>query len=109
MKINEDKLREAILLKFETQAKFAKKAGLNDAQVSTGIKNQTVHFLNACRKVGIDLDALNEEESTKTNNLTYRLKITESRIKELEDIIDKQKNLIESYELILKNKFLEKQ
>lgn len=108
MKINKDKLRDAIILKFGTQGKFAKAAGLTDAQVSTGIKSQTVHFLNACRKSGLDLDLLNEEELTKSNNLTYKLKLAESRIKELEDIVGKQKNLIESYELILKNKLLEK-
>ncbi len=108
MKINEPKLRNAIILKFGTQGKFAKAAGLTDAQVSNGIKNQTVHFMNACRKSGIDLDLLNEEELTKTRNLSYRIKLAESRVKELEDIVDKQKNLIASYELILKNKLLEK-
>ena len=109
MKINEDKLRDAIILKFETQGKFAKKAGLTDSQVSNGIKNQSVQFLNACRKVGLDLDLLNEEEFKQTSNLSYRIKLAESRIKELEDIVGKQKNLIESYELILKNTLLEKQ
>ena len=107
MKIKEAKLRDAIIKQFGTQGNFAKKAGLNDGQVSRGIKMQTVQFMQACRRAGLDVDLLDEEELTKASNLSYRLKIADSRIKELEDIVDKQKNLIASYELILKSKLIE--
>jgi isocitrate dehydrogenase len=108
MKINENKLRDAIIQKYDSQAKFAKAAGLSDPQVSNGIKTQTVHFLNACRKAGIDLDLLNEEESTKKNNLSLRLKLAETRVKELETLLEQKDNIIKSYETIFQNRFNEK-
>lgn len=108
MKINETKLRDAIIQQFGTQKKFAKATGLSDPQVSNGIKNQTVHFMNACRKAGLDLDLLNEEEATKISNLSYKLKLAESRIKELETLLSQKDNLIKSFETILQNRFNEK-
>jgi hypothetical protein len=66
--------------------------------------------LEMFKKGGIDIDALLlEEEGKRKGNLEYQLKVAEKRIEELEDIVEKQKNLLNSYESILKSKLIEKQ
>jgi hypothetical protein len=110
MKIDEFRLKEAIASKFGSQAKFAKKMGLTEGQVSRGIKVQPAKFMVILREAGINIDSLlGNEEWNKKENIAFQLKIADKRIKELENVIESQKNLIASqkdliasYELILK-------
>lgn len=110
MKIDEDKLKAAIRAKYGTQAEFANKLGIREGVVSRALKSQSPKALEIFKKGGIDVDALLlEEEGKRKGNLEYQLKVAEKRIEELEDILEKQKNLLNSYELILKSKLIEKQ
>ncbi len=113
MKIDENKLRAAIIAKFGTQVKLADKLGVKDGVISRGIKYQTPKYLAMFKEGGIDIDALLlEEEGKKKGNLEYQLKVTEKRINELEtllvqkdSLLEQKDNLIKSYELVIKDQF----
>ncbi len=116
MRIDENKLKEAIQAKFGTQAKFAIKLGVKESVISRGIKHQSPKYLALFKKGGIDIDALLlAEEGKRKGNLDYQLKVAEKRIQELEEML-KQKDkfleqkdiLIKSYEVIFKSQLIEK-
>ena len=108
MKVDEFKLKEAIIDKYGNQATFAKKLGLSEPQISRGIKSQSPKFISLCKKAGIDIDSLlDEEELSKSSTAALKLKVAEKRIKELENLVENQNHLIASYEAILKSKLKE--
>ena len=117
MKIDENKLKEAIREKYGTQANFAKKMGLKEAAVSRAIKSQTARYLSKFKKGGIDIDVLLlDEEGKRKGNFEYQLKLAEKRIKELvalleqkDNLLEQKDNLIKSYESVIKNQFKDKQ
>lgn len=117
LKIDENKLKEAIQKKYGTQVNFAEKLGVREGVISRGIKYQSPKYLTMFKKGGIDIEALLlEEEGKKKGNIEYQLKVAERRIKELETLLEQKDNLLEqkdnlirSYELVMKNQFKEKQ
>lgn len=116
MKIDEQKLKDKIVAKYGTQAKFAEKLEVSEGVITRGIKYQSPKYLALFKKGGIDIDALLlAEEGKRKGNLEYQLKLAEKRIKELEEMLE-QKNkfleqkdiLIKSYEVIFKSQLIEK-
>ena len=109
MKIDEQKLKDAIITKFGTQANLAENLNVSEGVITRGIKYQSPKYLALFKKGGIDIDALMlEEEGKKKGNLEYQLKVTDKRIKELEEMLEQKDNLIKSYELIFKSQLIEK-
>ena len=62
MLIEVEELRAAILEKYGTQYKFAKKAGYAEPQISRALQTQSPRFLQACKKAGVDILALVEKD-----------------------------------------------
>lgn len=102
MLVNEAKLKETILDKFDTLLEFADEIGYAENQIYRAIKTQSARFIAACKKAGIDVDKLIlEEEALKKEELPDKLKAAYSRIKELEKLVEDQKDLIKYYKEII--------
>ena len=102
MLISEEKLREAILEKYETLQEFAEEIGYSNTQISRAIKKQSVKFIVACKKAGIDIDGIMiEEEALRKDGMQDKLKAAYHRIKELEMLVEDQKDLVKHYKEII--------
>lgn len=105
MLIDIDRLREEILAKYETQQVFAKKIKYSESQIGRALKTQSPKFLLACKKAGIDIDRLVREQSEiKSGDKTEKLIAAQRRIKELEQLVADQKELINYYKSIVTKK-----
>ena len=105
MLINVDKLKEAIIAKYETQQNFAKKIKYAEAQITRSIKTQSPKFILACKRAGIDTDRLiREQNELKAEDKTEKLAAAQRRIKELEQLVEDQKELINYYKQIIPKK-----
>lgn len=101
-KIAPEDLKELILIKFGSLDNFAKKAGLNNSQVSVGLKQQTARFMALVKKLGITIDkngdekkkVSNEDIKSQLQNCRDRLASLETIIKEKEKVIDHQNNML---------------
>ena len=103
MFIPEDILRAAILEKYGSQANFAKIIKYSEAQISRAIKSQSPRFLVACKKAGIDINAIIvENEEHKSGNSGKKISKLNKKIAELEKLNDSQQRIIESQETLLK-------
>jgi len=102
MLINENRLREAIIEKFGSLGKFAKSIKYSDTQISRSIKKQSVKFIVACKKAGIDIDGIIAEQEI-INNGDKGSKIADcyKRIRELENLVNDQKQLMDRQENLL--------
>ncbi len=104
--IDPEILRDAILDKYGSQVEFAKKMGLTESKVSRGVKKQSAKFMAIVRKAGINLNSLKKEEDYgKRGKNGSSLRELEKRVEELEEIFEKQKEMIKSYETLFNNKF----
>lgn len=98
MLISEIKLKESILSKFDSLQEFAKQIGYSETQISRAIKTQSVKFIAACKKAGIDIDEIIlEEEAFKKDDVSDKLKAAYKRIQELEKLVEDQKDLVKYY------------
>ena len=88
-KIAPEDLKELILIKFGSLDNFAKKAGLNNSQVSVGLKQQTARFIAIVKKMGIKIetsdDGKNKVGSEESKN---QIKNLVDRVTNLEKIIN---------------------
>ena len=104
--IDPEILRDAILDKFGSQVEFARKMGLSEPKVSRGLKKQSSKFMAIMRKAGININSLkNEEDYRKGGKEGLRLIELERKVVELQDLLEKQNEIIKSYETIFKNQF----
>lgn len=101
-KIEPEDLKELILIKFGSLDNFAKKAGLNNSQVSVGLKLQTARFMALVKKSGIKIDFNeagkkkngNDENNNQLQNCQERLASLEAILKEKDNVIEHQNNLL---------------
>ena len=101
-KIAPEDLKELILIKFGSLDNFAKKAGLNNSQVSVGLKQQTARFIAIVKKMGIKIETSDEgknkvgseESKNQIKNLVDRIASLETIIKEKEQVIEHQNNML---------------
>ncbi len=108
MSIEPEILRDAILDKFGSQIEFARKMGLSEPKVSRGVKKQSAKFMAVVRKAGINVNTLkNEQEYRKRGKEGSRLIELEKKVNELEDLLEKQNEIIKSYQTIFKSQFKE--
>ena len=105
MLIDRDRLREEILAKYDTQQAFAKKIKYAETQITRALKTQSPKFLLACKKAGIDIDKLlREQQELASGDKEGKLVAALRRIKELERLVEDQKELINYYKEIVKKK-----
>ncbi len=105
MLVDVEKLREKILERFGTQAAFAKAIGYSDTQINRALHTQSPKFLLACKKAGIKIDELVEQQSKiKEYGSNKKIKELMEKINELNDIIESQKMIIEQLKEIIKLK-----
>lgn len=101
-KIAPEDLKELILIKFGSLDNFAKKAGLNNSQVSVGLKQQTARFIAIVKKLGIKIETSDdgknkvgsEESKNQIKNLVDRIASLEKIIKEKEQVIEHQNTML---------------
>ena len=106
MFIDPEILRGAILDKFGSQVEFARKMGLSEPKVSRGLKKQSSKFMAIMRKAEINISSLkNEEDYKKHGKEGLRIIELEKRVSELEELLEKQNEIIKSYKTIFKNQF----
>ena len=116
MKIAEYILKEAIRVKFGSQANLAEKIGVAEGVISRGIRTQSAKYLKMFKLAGIDIDTLLlEEEGKRKGNLEYQLKVAEKRIQELKEMLEQKDKFLEqkdillkSYEVIFKSQLIDK-
>ena len=109
-KIEPEELKELILIKFGSLDNFAKKAGLNNSQVSVGLKQQTARFMALVKKLGIKIEINNEgKKSISNEDIRNQLKNTQDRLASLESILKEKEQIIEHQNNMLKmmSQFLE--
>jgi hypothetical protein len=105
MLINIDILREKILDRFGTQAKFAKAIGYSETQINRSLHTQSPKFLLACKKAGIKIDELIEHQTKlKETGSNKKIKELMEKINELNEIIESQKMIIEQLKEIIRIK-----
>jgi len=105
MAIEPQRLKRAIIEKFGSQAEFARKTGYQQAQISRAIKTQSIKFMTACKKAGIDVDRIIFEEQTlPKDEIGKKLIEAYKRIKELESLVEDQREIIQAYKEIQKDK-----
>ena len=102
-KIESEDLKELILIKFGSLDNFAKKAGLNNSQVSVGLKQQTARFMAIVKKLGIKIDQNGDGKKNSTNeDIRNQLKNTQDRLASLETILKEKEQVIEHQNNMLK-------
>lgn len=101
MSIKVELLREAILEKYGTQQKFAKKTGYAEAQISRALVTQSPKFIQVCRKAGIDIDALKKKQYELEVMEKLKLNDPQRRIMELEQLVKDQKEIIDLVKKVL--------
>lgn len=105
MLIEVEKLREKILDRYGTQAKFAKAIGYSDTQINRALHTQSPKFLLACKKAGIKIDELIEQQTKiKESGSNKKIKEMIEKIDELNSIIESQKMIIEQLKEIIRIK-----
>ncbi len=105
MLIEVEKLREKILDRYGTQAKFAKAIGYSDTQINRALHTQSPKFLLACKKAGIKIDELIEQQTKiKESGSNKKIKELIEKIDELNSIIESQKMIIEQLKEIIRIK-----
>jgi len=102
-KIAPEDLKELILIKFGSLDNFAKKAGLNNSQVSVGLKQQTARFMAIVKKLGIKIDQNGDGKKNFSNeDIRNQLKNTQDRLASLETILKEKEQVIEHQNNMLK-------
>jgi len=103
IKLPPEDLKELILIKFGSLDNFAKKAGLNNSQVSVGLKQQTARFISIVKKLGVKIDISNEDrKKDSADNTKNMLKNCEDRLSSLESILKEKDQIIEHQNNMLK-------
>jgi len=102
-KIAPEDLKELILIKYGSLDNFAKKAGLNNSQVSVGLKQQTARFMAIVKKLGIKI-AQNDDGKKKVadEDIKNQMQNYQDRIASLEKIIKEKEQVIEHQNTMLK-------
>ncbi|MBS4036203.1 MAG: hypothetical protein KGZ85_17200 [Ignavibacterium sp.] len=110
-KIPEHILKDAIVLKFGTLSKLAKKMGLSKAYVSRGIALQNSGFITNLEKAGLKMkdvysmvDAERSDELDKIASLESRILELEKLIQEKDKIIVHQNTLLDKYKQMFDKK-----
>ena len=102
-KIAPEDLKELILIKFGSLDNFAKKAGLNNSQVSVGLKQQTARFMSLVKKFGIKIEINDDGKKNASNeDIKNQLKNTQDRLASLETILKDKEQIIEHQNNMLK-------
>lgn len=101
MLIEVEELRAAILEKYGTQYKFAKKAGYAEPQISRALQTQSPRFLQACKKAGIDIDGLIRRQKDREEIKNLKVNDPQRRIMELEQLVKDQKEIIDLMKKVL--------
>lgn len=102
-KIEPEDLKELILIKFGSLDNFAKKAGLNNSQVSVGLKQQTARFIAIVKKMGIKIETSEEgKKNASSEDIRNQLKNTQDRLASLETILKDKEQIIEHQNNMLK-------
>lgn len=103
VKIASEDLKELILMKFGSLDNFAKKAGLNNSQVSVGLKQQTARFMALVKKLGIRVDSIDDgKKKDSFEEIRNQLKNTQDRLASLETILKEKEQVIEHQNNMLK-------
>ena len=103
VKLPPEDLKELILIKFGSLDNFAKKASLNNSQVSVGLKQQTARFMSIVKKLGVKIELNNDigkrdaagETKNQLKNCEERLASLENILKEKDKIIEHQNNMLQ--------------
>jgi hypothetical protein len=101
-RISPEDLKEQILIKFGSLDSFAKKAGMNNSQVSVGLKNQTARFMATVKRLGIKFDNLNAPDNKQLNDEQSLLKNCIDKVESLEQIVREKEQVIEHQNNLLK-------
>lgn len=103
IKLPPEDLKELILIKFGSLDSFAKKSGLNNSQVSVGLKQQTARFMAVVKRLGVKVDASNGNNNKKesADDLKNQLKNCEERLASLETILKEKDKIIEHQNTML--------
>lgn len=110
VKLPPEDLKELILIKFGSLDNFAKKASLNNSQVSVGLKQQTARFMSIVKKLGVKIEMADEGKKSISNaDIRNQLKNTQDRLTSLESILKEKEQIIEHQNNMLKmmSQFLE--
>jgi hypothetical protein len=108
MLIDVEILRTAILEKFGTQYKFAKKAGYAEPQISRALQTQSPRFMLACKKAGIDVDGLIRKQKEREEIKALKVNDPQRRIMELEQLVKDQKEIIDLMKKVLEKVGIDK-
>lgn len=108
MLINVEDLRAAILDKYGTQYKFAKKAGYAEPQISRALQTQSPRFMLACKKAGIDVDGLIRKQKEREEIKALKVNDPQRRIMELEQLVKDQKEIIDLMKKVLEKVGIDK-
>jgi len=108
-KIAVDELQELINLQFGSQANLARKIGLDDARMSKGLRVQSPKFMAKLKKIGLKLENIdgsgrkgsNKDLADKLKSCQERIIVLESMLKDKNNLIEHQSNLLERYSLLL--------
>lgn len=102
-KIEPEELKELILIKFGSLDNFAKKAGLNNSQVSVGLKQQTARFMAIVKKMGIKIDQNGDgKKKFAAEEFQNQIQYYQDKIASLEKIIKEKEQVIEHQNTMLK-------
>lgn len=108
LKIPTADLQELIVIQFGSQSNLARKMGLDDARMSKGLRSQSAKFMARLKKAGLKVDTLqgNEESGgkgtqAKMKALNERIIVLEHLLKEKDNVIEHQSNLLERYAALL--------
>ncbi len=110
VKLPPEDLKELILIKYGSLDNFAKKASLNNSQVSVGLKQQTARFMSIVKKLGVKIEMTDEGKKSISNaDIRNQLKNTQDRLTSLESILKEKEQIIEHQNNMLKmmSQFLE--
>ena len=101
MLIEVEILRGAILEKYGTQHKFAKKTGYAEPQITRAMQTQSPRFMLACKKAGIDVDGLLKKQKENDEMMKLKVNDPQRRIMELEQLVKDQKEIIDLMKKVL--------
>lgn len=108
MLIDVEDLRAAILEKYGTQHKFAKKTGYAEAQITRALQTQSPRFMLTCKRAGIDIDGLMKKQKEKDEMMKLKVNDPQRRIMELEQLVKDQKEIIDLMKKVLEKVGIDK-
>lgn len=108
MLIEVDDLRAAILEKYGTQHNFSKKTGYAETQLARAMQTQSPRFMLVCKKAGIDIAGLLKKQKEKNEMMKLKVNDPQRRIKELEQLVNDQKEIIDLMKKVLEKVGIDK-